>query len=186
MKVAKALQWVKGTYAINNNRLAIASGVGRATIGKLIRGEHGTITWDLVERLIEGFETFHPGAKGLFLYFLTLPDDYRHDWIELNIPNRVPADPYEKAARLAIKVLLKHNLLRKKETGKLLETLDPDEVESEASLLIQWLSLQMFMTEKEEEFLENQEPDEQSETFEDDLTFSMFEEVEPGQEQSES
>ena len=74
MRVGKALKLVMTMWHISNHRLSELSGVGKPTIGKLIRGEHQTATWDKVEQLANGLERVHPFAKVAFMAVLPLPE----------------------------------------------------------------------------------------------------------------
>lgn len=77
MKLGKALRLVLSRWDMSPYRLAKASGVGQATIGKLIKGEIESSTWDVVERLADGFGRLDRLAKAAFLAVLSLPDsDY--------------------------------------------------------------------------------------------------------------
>jgi hypothetical protein len=75
MKLGKALRLVLSRWDITPYRLAKASSVGQATIGKLIKGELESSTWDVVERLANGFERLDIVARVTFLGLLTLPED---------------------------------------------------------------------------------------------------------------
>ncbi len=75
MKLGKALRLVLSRWDITPYRLAKASNVGQATIGKLIKGELESSTWDVVERLANGFEKLDIVARVTFLGLLTLPED---------------------------------------------------------------------------------------------------------------
>jgi transcriptional regulator with XRE-family HTH domain len=75
MKIGKALQIVLARWDMTPYRLAKASGVGQATVGKLINGDRESSTWDLVERLANGFEKLDIAARVTFLGLLILPDD---------------------------------------------------------------------------------------------------------------
>lgn len=70
MKVSNALQIVLSKWDITPYRLAKTSGVGQATISKLIKGNIQSSTWDVVERLADGFEKVDVTARVTFLALL--------------------------------------------------------------------------------------------------------------------
>lgn len=75
MKLGKALRLVLSRLDITPYRLAKASGVGQATIGKLISGTHESASWDVVERLADGFEKLDIVARVAFIGLVTLPKE---------------------------------------------------------------------------------------------------------------
>lgn len=75
MKLGQALRLVLSRWDITPYRLAKTSGVGQATIGKLIKGDLESSTWDVIERLANGFEKLDIAAKVTFLGLLTTPQE---------------------------------------------------------------------------------------------------------------
>ncbi len=79
MKVGKALRLVMQRWRITKYRLSKVSGVVETTVGKLVKGELESTSWDKVEKLAEGFGKIDPMAKVAFLGLLPLPDSaYSH------------------------------------------------------------------------------------------------------------
>lgn len=75
MLVGKALRAVMARWGISKYRLHQVSGLDKATIGKLLREELRSTSWDKVKQLADGFEQIDPMAKAAFMQALMLPDD---------------------------------------------------------------------------------------------------------------
>lgn len=66
MKLGKALKITLSRWQITPYRLAKESNVTQSKIGKLISGVQESASWDVVERLAEGFNEIDPVAKATF------------------------------------------------------------------------------------------------------------------------
>ncbi|PPS43523.1 helix-turn-helix transcriptional regulator [Chroococcidiopsis sp. TS-821] len=109
MKLGKALRLVLARWNMSHYALSKASGVGQSTIGKLIRNELQSSTWDVVERLAEGFEKVDPMAKVAFLGVLTLPDSAYHG--ALDHPDAMFTEPYDSISIEAVNILKERGFL---------------------------------------------------------------------------
>lgn len=66
-------------WQITGYRLSQASGIDRSTIAKLVRGDNQSASWDITEKLANGFEQIDPIAKDAFIGALQRPDSaYPH------------------------------------------------------------------------------------------------------------
>lgn len=109
MKLGKALRLVLSRWNMSHYRLAKASGVGQATIGKLVRGAHESASWDVVERLADGFGKLDPMAKAAFLGVLSLPDSAYP--ASFDNPDTMPTDPYDSVNIEAVDILKERGFL---------------------------------------------------------------------------
>lgn len=75
MKIGTALLLVMSKWKITIYRLGKDSGVGQATVGKLVRGEISTTSWDNTEKLIYGLKLTDPMAAGGFVELLRTPEE---------------------------------------------------------------------------------------------------------------
>jgi Cro/C1-type HTH DNA-binding domain len=79
MKLGKALRIVMARWQVTRYQLSQASDVHKTTIGKLLKEEHRSGSWDHVEKIANGFEKIDLIAKPAFMGALLLPDDvYPH------------------------------------------------------------------------------------------------------------
>lgn len=74
MKLKKALLIVMSRWQITGYRLSQSSGIDRSTIAKLLRGDSQSASWDITEKLANGFEKIEPAAKDAFIGVLQRPD----------------------------------------------------------------------------------------------------------------
>lgn len=74
MKLRKALLLVQARWHVSGYRLSQVSNVDKSLLGKLLRGETQTTSWDKVEQLANGFEQIDPIAKDAFIGALQRPD----------------------------------------------------------------------------------------------------------------
>lgn len=109
MKLGKALRLVLHRWNITPYRLAKTSGVGQATIGKLVRGALESSTWDVVERLADGLGKLDPMAKFAFLGVLSLPDSAYPASFEN--PDTLPSEPYDSVNIEAVDILKERGFL---------------------------------------------------------------------------
>lgn len=109
MKLGKALRLVLSRWNMTHYRLSKASGVGQATIGKLIRGELESSTWDVVERLADGFGKLDILAKAAFLGVLSLPDSVYP--ASFDNPDTMPVEPYDSINIEAVDILKERGFL---------------------------------------------------------------------------
>ena len=109
MKLGKALRLVLHRWNMTPYRLAKASGVGQATIGKLVRGALESSTWDVVERLADGLGKLDPMAKAAFLGVLPLPDSAYPTSFEN--PDTLPTEPYDSVNIEAVDILKERGFL---------------------------------------------------------------------------
>lgn len=109
MKLGKALRLVLHRWNMSHYALFKVSGVGQSTIGKLIRNELQSSTWDVVERLADGFEKVDPMAKVAFLGVLSLPDSAYHGL--LDNPGVMPGEPYDSVNIEAVEILKERGFL---------------------------------------------------------------------------
>lgn len=109
MKLGKALRLVLHRWNMSHYVLSKVSGVGQSTIGKLIRNELKSSTWDVVERLADGFEKVDPMAKVAFLGVLSLPDSAYHGL--LDNPSVMPGEPYDSVNIEAVEILKERGFL---------------------------------------------------------------------------
>lgn len=108
MKLRKALRLVMTRWNITNYKLSQASGVSESTIGKIMRDEHKSASWDVVEQLANGLGKIDAMAKPSFLGTLELPDHY---YSGLDNPTSIPVQPHADIINEAIKILDKNKLL---------------------------------------------------------------------------
>lgn len=74
MKLRKALLLVQARWHVSGYRLSQISNVDKSLLGKLLRGETQTTSWDKVEQLANGFEQIDPISKDAFIGALQRPD----------------------------------------------------------------------------------------------------------------
>jgi transcriptional regulator with XRE-family HTH domain len=103
-------------WNLTNYKLAQVSGVSQATIGKILRDEHKTASWDVVEQLADGLGKIDPLAKPSFLGALGLSDSY---YSGLNSPTAIPVEPHAEIINEVIKILDKNGLLNQEAVEKL-------------------------------------------------------------------
>lgn len=84
MKIGKALRLVMSKWNITIYRLGKLSGVGQSTVGKLIRGEIDTTSWNNTEKLGSALQLIDRGAMGAFYEYLKTPEEEYPDDIDLS------------------------------------------------------------------------------------------------------
>lgn len=146
MKLGKALRLVLSRWNMTHYRLAKASDVGQATIGKLVRGDLESSTWDVVERLANGFEKLDPMAKIAFLGVLQLPDSAYP--ASLDNPDSMPTEPYDSINAEAVEILNEKGFLNLEVVEKSGLKISGNEFFDHT--LGDWITLQMYKRRRKE------------------------------------
>lgn len=133
MKLGKALRLILSRWDITPYRLAKASNVGQATIGKLIKGDLESSTWDVVERLADGFEKLDIVARVTFLGLLALPEDRLSTYGVAPLPQLEEIEKQENIAKV-LAVMDKLGLLNREAI---------EQLEQKALPVEQWISIEL-------------------------------------------
>lgn len=122
MKVGQALQRVMSRWNITGYRLAQLSGVGAATIGKLIRGDMEYTSWSNMEKFADAFRRIDTMAVGAFFELLRTPEENSYLPPATMPPSIMPLDR-EEPNNIAEVVLAMHELgfVDREEIAKLVD-----------------------------------------------------------------
>lgn len=153
MKLRKALLLIMTRWQVTGYRLAQASGVNRAQLAKLLRGDTRTSNWERVEELANGFERIDPIAKGAFIEALRLPDSTYPSVSDSTIDLFWERESPDNIAAV-MAVLDEYKLLNQENLKKLKAKLAEHDAETEAifpTTVELWIGIKMQQKRRKED-----------------------------------